>query len=65
MKVVLDEKTNSLVVTIPLERPTLSKSGATYVVASTRGNLNTGVIVKNPQGHDREVVLGLNAYIRM
>lgn len=49
----------NLVVTIPLQDPTESKSGKTLVVASTHGNQATGITVQ-----DQPLILGLNAYIR-
>lgn len=49
----------SLVVTIPLQEPTESKSGKTLVVASTHGNQATGITVAG-----QPLILGLNAYIR-
>lgn len=49
-----------LIIEIELENPpTLSASGKTLVVASTRGNVKTGVMVDG-----KEVTLGLNAYIK-
>jgi len=47
-----------LIVEIELQTPTRSASGKTLVVASTRGNVKTGVMVQG-----QEVTLGLNAYI--
>ncbi len=52
-------KDGNLVITIPLQEPTASASGKTLVVASTHGNVDSGVQV---QGH--KVMLGLNAYIK-
>ena len=52
-------KDGNLIVTIPLQEPKASTSGKTLVVASTHGNVDSGVQV---QGH--KVMLGLNAYIK-
>lgn len=49
----------NLVVTIPLEKPTPSASGKTLVVASSRGNTVTDVLVDG-----KPVTIGFNAYIR-
>jgi hypothetical protein len=49
----------SLVITIPVQPATPSASGKTLVVASTRGNVVTNVIIDG-----KPVTIGLNAYIR-
>lgn len=49
----------NLVVTIPLETPTLSASGKTLVVASSHGNIATAAMVDG-----KPVTIGFNAYIR-
>lgn len=51
-------KDNQLIITIDLQTPTLSASGKTLVVASTRGNVVTDVLVQG-----KPVTIGLNAYI--
>lgn len=51
-------KDNNLIITIPLQTPTLSTSGKTLVVASTKGNKVTDVMVQG-----KPVTIGLNAYI--
>lgn len=51
-------KNNQLIVTIDLQTPTLSASGKTLVVASTKGNKVTEVMVQG-----KPVTIGLNAYI--
>jgi hypothetical protein len=51
-------KDGNLVITIPMQQPTPSASGKTLVVASTRGNVKTGVMVQG-----KEITIGLNAYI--
>lgn len=51
-------KDNNLIITIPLQTPTLSASGKTLVVASTKGNKVTDVMVQG-----KPVTIGLNAYI--
>ena len=52
-------KNGNLVITIPMQKPTPSASGKTLVVASSRGNKATGVLVDG-----KPVIVGLNAYIR-
>jgi hypothetical protein len=52
-------KDGKLVISIELQEPTPSTSGKTLVVATTRGNVPTGVLIK-----DKELILGLNAYIK-
>ena len=52
-------KDGKLVITIDMQDPEPSASGKTLVVASTHGNMNSGVKV---QGKD--VIIGLNAYIK-
>jgi len=51
-------KNNQLIVTIDLQTPTVSSSGKTLVVASTKGNKVTDVMVQG-----KPVTIGLNAYI--
>lgn len=53
-------KDNKLVITADLETPTPSASGKSLTIASTRGNLKTGV--KHPDT-GKEIVIGLNAYL--
>lgn len=50
---------NRLCIEIDLEKPTPSASGKTLVVASTRGNAVTDVLVDG-----KPVTVGLNAYIK-
>ena len=50
---------NELVIRIPLEKPKLSSSGKTLIVASTGGNTQTSVEVNG-----KPVFVGLNAYIK-
>lgn len=52
-------KGNKMVIEIDTTAPTASASGKTLVIASTHGNQKTGVMVNG-----KEVVLGLNAYIK-
>ena len=54
----LNEKTNELVIRVPLRTPAPSKSGKTLVVATTGGNLRTAVLVEG-----KPLTIGLNAYI--
>jgi len=51
-------KGNNLVITIELQKPTLSTSGKTKVVASTHGNKETDVVIEG-----KRVTIGVNAYI--
>lgn len=51
-------KDGALVITLPLQDPTPSKSGKTLVVASTQGNKTTNVTIDG-----KPVTIGLNAYI--
>ena len=51
-------KGNNLVITIELQKPTLSASGKTKVVASTHGNKETDVVIEG-----KRVTIGVNAYI--
>ncbi len=57
MKVSIEGK--ELVVRMELEEPTPSASGKTLVVASSRGNMTTNVLIQG-----KPVVIGLNAYIK-
>jgi hypothetical protein len=50
---------NKLIITADLETPTPSASGKTLVVASTRGNKATDVMIDG-----KPVIIGLNAYIK-
>lgn len=52
-------KDGNLIITIPMQEPRASASGKTLVVATTSGNVKTGVEVNG-----QEVILGLNAYIK-
>ena len=56
MKVSIEGKT--LVIRIPMQKPTPSKTGKTLVVASTRGNKETDAKIDG-----QNVILGINAYI--
>ena len=51
-------KNGNLVITMPLQKPTPSKSGKTLVVASSQGNRTTDVQIDG-----KPVTVGLNAYI--
>ncbi len=54
-----EQKENKLYIEIDLEKPTRSTSGKTLVVASTRGNVVTDVMVDG-----KPVTIGINAYIK-
>jgi len=49
----------NLVITIPLQPPTLSSTGKSKVVATTHGNQACEVQIEG-----RPVIIGVNAYIR-
>ncbi len=49
---------DTLVIRIPIQAPTPSASGKTLVVASTRGNLKTGVQIDG-----KDLYLGVKAYV--
>ena len=49
---------DTLVIRIPIGKPTPSASGKTLVVASTRGNQKTSVQIDG-----KELYLGVNAYV--
>lgn len=51
-------KNNQLTITIDLQTPTLSASGKTLVVASSKGNKVMDIMVQG-----KPVTIGLNAYI--
>ena len=51
-------KDNNLVITIPLQKPELSSTGKTYIVASTRGFAHTTAVVDG-----KPVSVSVNAYI--
>lgn len=51
-------KNGKLILTLNLEAPAASKSGKTFVVASTRGNKATSVLVDG-----KPLTIGVNAYI--
>lgn len=56
MEVTVEKDT--LIIRVPLQQPTPSKSGKTLVVATTHGNVKTSAQVKGAP-----ITLGLNAYI--
>ncbi|MDA1277447.1 MAG: hypothetical protein O2960_25890 [Verrucomicrobia bacterium] len=49
----------NLVITIPIQIPSPSKSGKTLVVATSGGNKATAAVVDG-----KAVIIGLNAYIQ-
>lgn len=59
MPMTVEIKNNRLCIEIDLEKPTRSASGKTLVVASTRGNTLTDIMVDG-----KPVTIGLNAYIK-
>ena len=52
-------KNGNLIITLPLQEPTPSKSGKTLVVGSSGGNRETDCQVQG-----KNVTIGVNAYIR-
>ncbi len=52
-------KNNDLVITIPMGTPTPSASGKSLIVASSRGNKPTAVVVDG-----KPLIVSLNAYIQ-
>jgi hypothetical protein len=59
MAMTVEIKNGKLHIEIDLEKPTLSSSGKTLVVASTHGNMVTTAMVDG-----KPVTIGLNAYIK-
>jgi hypothetical protein len=59
MAIKVEVKGKKLIIEMDLETPTLSASGKTLVVASTRGNLMTEATVDG-----KPITIGLNAYIK-
>ena len=59
MAMTVEVKGNRLCIEIDLEKPTLSASGKTLVVASSRGNAVTTAEVDG-----KPITIGLNAYIK-
>ncbi|HEY5534835.1 MAG TPA: hypothetical protein VIL99_07885 [Ignavibacteria bacterium] len=57
MEVKIEDK--KLIIIIDLQEPTPSASGKTLVVATTHGNVKTECVIDG-----KEVVIGLNAYIK-
>lgn len=56
IKARFNDDNSELTVTLPVE-PKESSTGKTLVIASTRGNIRTGL-----EYQDKEVHLGVNAY---
>jgi len=61
MKATLSEAKDKLTITIPVE-PAKSGSGKTLVLATTRGNIRTGLEYEH-EGYKPDVFLGVNAFI--
>jgi hypothetical protein len=59
MAMTVEIRDSKLCIEIDLEEPKPSSSGKTLVVASTRGNVVTEVLVDG-----KPVTIGLNAYIK-
>lgn len=59
MTVTINEKEKTVTITLPLNtNPSASKSGKSLLVATTRGNINSGVQFKG-----KPLVVSVNAYI--
>lgn len=54
----IDHNKKSITIVMPLEEPRLSKSGNTYLIGGTRGNIQTDAVVNG-----KPVFVGINAYI--
>ena len=52
-------KGNKLIITMDTQKPTPSASGKSLVIASTRGNMVTDLVVDG-----KPVTIGINAYIK-
>lgn len=52
-------KDGKLIIEIPLQTPTPSKTGKTLMVATTNGNVVTSAVVNG-----KPVTIGLNAWIK-
>lgn len=57
-EIIGEGENRKLVITIDMQEPSLSTSGKTLVVATSRGNQTTDAVVDG-----QKVVVGLNAYI--
>lgn len=55
---VAERKGNKLVITADMQKPEMSKSGKSLVVATSKGNVKTELLVDG-----KPVIIGLNAYI--
>jgi hypothetical protein len=51
-------KDNAIMITLPLQTPTLSKSGKSHIVATTNGFVSTEVTIK-----DKPVKIAVNVII--
>jgi hypothetical protein len=58
IKITVDETAKTLTLVLPLQTPAPSASGKTLVVASSRGNFKSDVLVAG-----KPVTVGVNAYI--
>lgn len=59
VKVSIDKKAKTVTITLPLEKPTKSKSGKNMVIASTRGNQKT-----ETEYDDCPVTVGVNCFYK-
>lgn len=59
MKVEINEKTNTITITLPLAGLRPSKSGKTLIVASSNGNQAT-----TAEFDGKPVIIGVNAYVK-
>lgn len=53
-----EKKNGKLIITADMQKPEMSKSGKSLVVASSKGNVKTELLVDG-----KPVIIGLNAYI--
>ena len=58
LKVTVDEKKKVLIIELPYHEPRLSKSEKNYIIASTKGSLQT-----ETKFHGKNITIGINAYI--
>ena len=52
-----EKKNGKLIITADMQKPEMSKSGKSLVVATSKGNVKTDLIIDG-----KPVIIGLNAY---
>lgn len=55
----VEVKGKDLIITLPIEEPRLSPTGKTMMVATSHGNIKTGLMVRG-----KELIVGVNAYTK-